>query len=206
MEFLRSFFKEKKGKQTNQNVCFLERLQGRAVPMSPEHGEGVMPISASCRLGAGAADSKRPSRRAGSSTPRTVVRWTKWSRRRLRRPPAMAVLPVGQENRLRGDRGRVWTQRWTDRPPLDTARSSGARPRVQRLCARTRCRSSVCAESSRGARPSNLTPPASARWPGVAGPRCAPLRRARCASAKRLFPFLPFSSLLPGSLPCTPLS
>lgn len=29
----------------------------------------------------------------------------------------MAVLPVGQENRLRGDRGRVWTQRWTDRPP-----------------------------------------------------------------------------------------
>lgn len=178
--------------------------------MSPEHGEGVMPISASCRLGAGAADSKRPSRRAGSSTPRTVVRWTKWSRRRLRRPPAMAVLPVGQENRLRGDRGRVWTQRWTDRPPLDTARSSGARPRVQRLCARTRCRSSVCAGSSRGARPriSLLRrPPVGPASRALAAPRSAePGARQRngsfpsslsLCSSQEVFPV----PLFPESLP-----
>lgn len=40
------FQRKKKKKPTNQNMCFLERLQGRVVTMNPEHGEGMMPISA----------------------------------------------------------------------------------------------------------------------------------------------------------------
>lgn len=38
--------KKKTNKPTNQNMCFLERLQGRVVTVNPEHGEGMMPISA----------------------------------------------------------------------------------------------------------------------------------------------------------------